>query len=183
MNEYQMLVEEAQSLTWDERYRRNIDRFELCGMYSWAIPDDEALNVLVSLAPLVEIGAGGGYWAHLLRTERVVDILAYDAKPGENRWVSRLWTKVRKGGPKKAAKFPNRTLFLCWPPYRNPMAHECLKHYRGDTVVYIGEDYYGMTGDKAFHDLLDKEWEEAHCQSLLTWDGINDDLTVYRRKA
>ena len=49
----------------------------LCKKYSWAIPDERALQILESFAPLIEIGAGKGYWARLLR-DRGVDILAFD---------------------------------------------------------------------------------------------------------
>jgi hypothetical protein len=45
--------------------------------YAWACPDARALRILAACAPLCEIGAGHGYWAHCLR-ERGVDINAYD---------------------------------------------------------------------------------------------------------
>ena len=31
--------------------------------YAWAVPTEEALDVLSEHAPLVEVGAGSGYWA------------------------------------------------------------------------------------------------------------------------
>jgi hypothetical protein len=31
------------------------------------------------------------------------------------------------------------TLFLCWPPDVGDMASECLEHYKGTYIVYIGE--------------------------------------------
>jgi hypothetical protein len=49
----------------------------LCRKYSWAIPDERALNILGKFAPLIEIGAGSGFWARLLR-DRGFDILAFD---------------------------------------------------------------------------------------------------------
>jgi hypothetical protein len=47
--------------------RETADRHALVDRYGWAIPTDEAIAALVELSPLVEIGAGRGYWAHLLR--------------------------------------------------------------------------------------------------------------------
>lgn len=49
----------------------------LCKKYAWAIPDERALQILASFSPLIEIGAGRGYWARLLR-DQGVNILAFD---------------------------------------------------------------------------------------------------------
>ncbi|EGZ05756.1 hypothetical protein PHYSODRAFT_532741 [Phytophthora sojae] len=45
--------------------------------YSWAIPDERALQIIKHYGPIVEMGAGSGYWARLLRL-RGVDVVAYD---------------------------------------------------------------------------------------------------------
>ncbi|KAG7397358.1 hypothetical protein PHYBOEH_000870 [Phytophthora boehmeriae] len=45
--------------------------------YSWAIPDERALQIIKHYGPIVEMGAGSGYWARLLQL-RGVDIVAYD---------------------------------------------------------------------------------------------------------
>lgn len=68
-----------------EAMRRLIDRYmlardRLVARYSWAIPNAAALRALAAAAPLIEIGAGNGYWAYLLR-QLGVDILAFDANP------------------------------------------------------------------------------------------------------
>ena len=49
----------------------------LCKKYAWAIPDERALHILARFSPLIELGAGRGYWARLLR-DRGVDIIAFD---------------------------------------------------------------------------------------------------------
>lgn len=48
--------------------------------YSYAIPDLTALNILAEHGPILEIGAGTGYWAYLLR-QRGVDVAAFDINP------------------------------------------------------------------------------------------------------
>ena len=55
-------------------------RRELASLFSWAVPNARALEVLAAHAPLVECGAGMGYWSALLRA-RGIDVLAYDAAP------------------------------------------------------------------------------------------------------
>eukprot|EP00271_Cylindrocystis_brebissonii_P019739 TRINITY_DN6186_c0_g1_i1.p1 TRINITY_DN6186_c0_g1~~TRINITY_DN6186_c0_g1_i1.p1 ORF type:complete len:542 (-),score=66.17 TRINITY_DN6186_c0_g1_i1:227-1852(-) len=51
-------------------------------LYSWAVPTEEALAAIAAAAPngLVEMGAGTGYWAMLLR-QRGVAVAAYDRRP------------------------------------------------------------------------------------------------------
>ena len=55
-------------------------RRELAALFAWAIPDEGALAVLARHAPLLECGAGTGYWAALLRA-RGADVLASDLIP------------------------------------------------------------------------------------------------------
>ena len=56
--------------------------FSLRRKFSYAIPTEEVLRVLCLpvFSPIVEIGAGTGYWAYLLR-RRHVKIHAYDTYP------------------------------------------------------------------------------------------------------
>jgi tetratricopeptide (TPR) repeat protein len=61
---------------------RRFGRDSLVRKYSWAIPDEEALATIGSYTPLVEIGAGTGYWAALLR-KRGADMIAYDSHLAE----------------------------------------------------------------------------------------------------
>lgn len=78
-------------------------RRRLVNKYSWAIPNDAALEAIAALGPIVEMGSGAGYWASLLR-ERGVDVVAYDAKPYRNLWIQGVdevfsrFTSVRCGG-------------------------------------------------------------------------------------
>src|SRR6202050_3520431 len=52
----------------------------LAQRYSYVFPDDRSLTALAALGPLVEIGAGTGYWAFRLRALGV-DIVAFDQAP------------------------------------------------------------------------------------------------------
>src|SRR5262249_51994941 len=55
----------------------SLARQNLVRAYAWAVPDEEALRVCVKYSPLVEIGAGGGYWANLI-TQLGGKVHAYD---------------------------------------------------------------------------------------------------------
>ncbi|MGC1185368.1 MAG: hypothetical protein WBA31_09490 [Candidatus Dormiibacterota bacterium] len=115
----------------------------LATRYSYVFPDEAALAVLHSLGPLVEIGAGTGYWAHRLR-EMNTDILAFDQSPPVSPAVNRYhpsagtWTEVLSGDQAVLAAYPGRALFVCWPPLFSSLAN-CLDFYTGDTVAWIGD--------------------------------------------
>jgi len=167
--------------------------------YAWAIPSPEAISRLAELGPMVEIGAGRGYWAALIN-DAGGDVICYDAfpptEPG-NFWAPPVgqhqhfdvevliekaqFTEVQQGGPQVAALHPHRALFLCWPVYEDLMALECLAHYKGDTVVYVGEPKGGCTGCDAFHDQLETEFEEVECIDIPFWDGLHDALWIFKR--
>ncbi len=59
-------------------------RRELAALFAWAIPASGPLAVLSEYAPLVECGAGTGYWAALLRA-RGADVEASDLAAGAGR--------------------------------------------------------------------------------------------------
>ena len=52
----------------------------LCHAVSFAIPTEAALEAIAEHAPLIECGAGTGYWSALLQ-QRGIDVIAYDSHP------------------------------------------------------------------------------------------------------
>lgn len=111
--------------------------------YSYVYPSPAALAMLSKLGPIVEVGAGTGYWALKLRLLDV-DIVAYDQAPpdGEamNRYHARTetWVQVLEGDQTVLCRTPDRTLFLCWPPLYSSLG-DCLSYYEGEAVAYIGD--------------------------------------------
>lgn len=159
-------------------------RREFVSRYSWAIPNHATLETIKreASAGVVEIGAGTGYWAHLLRL-REVDVVAYDLKPHVNHWCKGNWSPVLAGEPVDASKHPERALLLCWAPYDDSMAADALTAYSGDTLLWVGEGRGGCTGDDKFWELIDRGWREMYEVEIPQWEGIHDSLTVYKRIA
>jgi hypothetical protein len=118
-------------------------RLALAQQYSYVFPDAKSLAVLGTLGPLVELGAGTGYWAAKLR-ELGVDIIAFDQAPPNGDRPNRYhaptptWTEVLVGENPVLATYPDRTLFLCWPPLFSSLG-DCLGYYAGNTVACIGD--------------------------------------------
>lgn len=155
-----------------------------CYSHSWAIPSESAVRAIAALGPVIEMGAGRGYWAWCL-AQIGCDVLAFDKvlpPHGYQRHSGHTFHPVQLGEPPVLADYPDRTLLLCWPPYDQPMAQECLAHYRGQHVCYIGEGHGGCTGDDSFHEQLAEQFENIDDVMIPQWNGINDYLSIWRRK-
>lgn len=163
---YSVAIERRQKLMWH---------------YSCAVPTDEVILRFAQFSPIVEVGAGSGYWSWLLKqvgaTVRPVDTMGEEWKG-----ISfGRWTDVKQGGPEAVELCPDSTLLLVWPPYGEPMAAECLKHYRGDTLLYVGEGDWGCCGDEEFHETLGQEWQMER-MDLPQWPFIHDYAFVGHRR-
>lgn len=89
---------------------------------------------------------------------------------------------ISQGGPSKILQHQDCALFLCWPPYDEPMAYECLQLYQGSHVIYVGESPGGCNACDNFFRLLDKEWQEVKRVSIPQWQTIHDFLVIYSRR-
>ena len=166
-----------------------MERENLTSRYAFAIPTDETLSVIARYSPLVEIGAGSGYWAMCL-AEYCADVEAYDRyPPGDNEGGSiaemnwhfkKIWHAVRLGDETSAASVSGRSLFLCWPPPENPMAFRALDSYLkagGRTVIVVGELKPVAMGDVALYDLLGRLPVIVR-RRIHGWPGHNEVLLI-----
>ena len=67
--------------------------------YAFAIPSEEALTTIAELGPILEVGAGTGYWAYEL-AKCGADVVATDPQPSGNEAVDygfrEAWCPVAK---------------------------------------------------------------------------------------
>jgi hypothetical protein len=156
--------------------------------WAWAVPDEYAIDTLVGHSPLLEIGAGTGYWARLA-SQAGADIIAVDTEPpvagklGKVKWARSTGTffPVRRGDFSVVSDYPDRTLFLCWPHGRDMLASRALSAYQGTTVVFVGE-LNGCTGDAEFFEALNREWTNILRHEIPRWVGLHDRLYIFQRK-
>ena len=163
------------------------DRRYLSDRLAWGVPDEPVLAALLALGPLVEMGAGTGYWAAMLRA-RAADLIAYepaipDAERNAFHRLGAHWSELMAGGAEMAATHPERTLLLIWPPHRRPMAARALRNYAGEQLAYIGEPAGGKHGEEEFWARLTRDWQlVARLDTLHRWPGVQDALHVFRRR-
>ena len=160
--------------------------------YAYAIPSPETIEWVARFCaglPIVEMGAGRGYWAaQLSGVGSVVD--AYDVEPPDRienisfprtAGQSHVWHYVGDIDEFTAQidRRSDHVLFLCWPPgWGNTMASEALASFEeagGERLVYIGEPKGGKTGDDAFFDALSARWKLGSVDpQYVSWWNLAD---------
>lgn len=134
----------------------------------FAIPSEAALAAVERHGPVVEVGAGTGYWSAVLQA-RGVDVVAFDREPPtdaqNSAFFSRTFTDVSRGDgckifsePRDSEPLSHRTLLIVWPNNADKEDNrhlvddtdvfppvwdtDCLSCYiraGGQTVIYVGE--------------------------------------------
>lgn len=157
-----------------------------CHLFAYAVPSDAALQEMASHGGLVEVGAGLGYWASLLRA-RGVDIAVYDKSPtsqshNEYHGRAKAWCSVTKGDADCVQQHADKALLLCYPPPASSMAALSLQMYLkagGKTVLYVGE-WFGDTGTSEFQVQLNKTCLLVKRVALPNWSNTSYELTVWK---
>lgn len=159
------------------------ERKTLIKKYSFAITGPTPIQELVLNSPIIEMGAGSGYWAAQI-TAAGGNVIAFDkSQPLENKYgFTEQWFPIDIGGPEVIADHTHRTLFLCWPSYRSNFAKECLDAYEGNTLIYIGEPKGGACANDAFFDAIDTDWVTLKWVDIHTWPGVHDEMTIFKRE-
>ncbi len=183
-NAYYEALPDGYSGLGDARWDKGpAGRDALVKKYAWAIPTDDALDAILATAnELVEIGAGRGYWAHLL-SERGATVHAYDNGSWTMHSDVHPWHPVEHGGPEMVELHPDAAAFISWPPYDDPMAFDVARRLRpGQKLIYIGEDDGGCNGDDEFWGMIRDDFIKVRGVALPQWWGLHDWLTIYERK-
>jgi len=153
---------------------------KLVNPYLQEFQDEGAIDLIKKYSPIVEMGAGGGYWASLIQ-QSGGDVICYDITH-KSKYFEKTWFEVQIGKPSSLINHADRTLFLCWPPYDETMAQNCLTYFEGQHVIYIGESEGGCTANDSFFKKLDNQFTLVETYNHPTWKFVHDAMYVYRRK-
>lgn len=165
-----------------ELRRKFIDKF------GFTIPTPEAIEALRPYAPLLEVGAGSGYWSYELR-KAGIDVVATDPGTGnyspdgdrQGHW-SDHWTDVEVLTAEAAiAKYPERNLLTIWPDIVAPWSGDMLAKFTGKFVCYLGEGNGGFTGTDKFHEILNGQYRDVLTVDVPQFHGLQGRLTMYER--
>ena len=182
---------------------RALIRLPLQLTYACAVPNDAVVRALARYAPLIEIGAGSGYWGGVLRS-RGIECELYDIAPPmmgattlTSPWFHKAFAHVKRGEAVEGfAAFPTHALLLVWPYHSGAPTCwdvEALDAYKGEIVCHVGD----LTTSRACGNgrVSSKQTTSAEfcrrlemgfaCELRLpigSWPMCEDEMTVWRRR-
>lgn len=147
--------------------------------YSFAIPCEEAVSLIARRSPeIIELGAGTGFWAHLLAMAGV-SIVATDSEPRQAFDVA--YEGLDAVDAVKA--YPDRDVLCVWPSLGESWATRAAQAMApGRTLYYVGE-WCGCTADESFHEYLEDAFDEVMLVAIPVFVGVHDNLMIYRKRA
>lgn len=152
--------------------------------FGFSVLTDAAIKLIAGYQPIVEVGAGSGYWAYELQKHGVI-VHPTDPCTGRYRDVNEHWEKwiqvENLTGVEAVRKYPQCTLMTVWPDLSS-WAAETLAAFKAQHVIYVGEGNGGCTGDEAFHTSLSDGFQHVETLPLPVFFGIHDRLEVWKRR-
>lgn len=159
--------------------------------YTYSAPSPCDIELIVKFLagdPLVEIGAGAGYWAYQL-AQAGVQVDAYEPYPvgcaKGNEYISanahQWYTVTAWTADKVIERRPDApALLICWP------AHELtipLNRWRGRKLIFVGEHEGAVCGSDEFFAMLYDDFEcigasPGHIPFMAAW---HDQVALYVR--
>lgn len=151
--------------------------------YGYGIPCLELIDALRPLAPLLEVGAGNGFWTYWLRRAGC-DVLAVDAGLPDpytgHRWIDDLRTS---DGAKAVVGEPERNVLMVWPRYDSLWPTHVVHALRADRALcYVGEGPFGAAAHPSMFGALQARGFQL--QQLLpapNWPMSSGYLAIYAR--
>lgn len=172
----------------------------LQAVYAYAVPSPETIHWMKTACegrPILEIGAGRGYWAAQL-AQAGLTVRAFDSEPpdsAENISFPQadgqrdVWHEVQqvRDLTKCVEEHADHALLLCWPPgWGNPMAIDTLRAFEnvgGETVVFIGQSRGGMNATDEFFDSLSEHWTmTSEDAKFVSWWNLRDVAQKWTRR-
>ena len=147
------------------------------GCVAW---NDKVMQKIASFGKIIEIGAGHGQWQQELENAWGVDILAFDRGSRLPLPGSPQKGKVHTGDERMLLKYPERTLLLVYPP--PGLGLSCLKTYKGDVLIYVGEGEGGVNGTKDFFEVLKRDWVVEEVMDVPNFPKCYEKAFVVRRR-
>lgn len=182
----QRIISVVTELSRDVNILAILERLAFTRNFSWSIPSIPAIRGICEFADsaqILEVGAGLGLWAALIRANGG-NIIPTDSFTTHGTSLENTFLEVvPRDAIAAVEEFPTEVLLMCWPPQNESCAHDALQRFQGNKFVYIGQERGGCTAEDEFFDLLEKEWNLTDMSHLhLNWKQYPDYMFFCTRK-
>jgi hypothetical protein len=177
-------------LHMDDTMRETKAREDYIEKFGFSLLCFDAIEAIRPYAPLVELGAGSGYWSYELQ-KFGVDVVATDEmgelfysfrKGGQTRWAEKYVEIEKLNAVEAIRKYPNRVPLIVWPSLGEPWAADALDIYTGNVVIYFGEGHGNACADDRFHETLDQRFADQRFVKMPHFWGCYDRWLVIAHK-
>ena len=139
---------------------------------------------MIRHAPLLEIGAGTGFWARLLH-DRGADLIASDPRIERLHFeharyaVPGRWWDLQ--GKTAVRRWPERNIFCSWPSLNKTWLRQAAKAMRpGRVLLCVVED---ATADERTWDYIEAgPFEKIASLELIGWHSCHDRLVAWKKR-
>jgi len=154
--------------------------------WGFSLPCREAVTALRGFGPILEIGAGTGFWTAMLRAAGH-DMIATDLAAGLSPYgfsVSRHAEVEQLAALDAVRKYPDRDLFCSWPSENQPWAADAVGELRpGRKLALILDDRGTITGDDTLRRRLAERYRALEVIEIPRFPGLHDRLHLFERRA
>ena len=172
--------------------------------FSYTIPDENLIKEMAKFIrkdKVLELGSGKGLHSYLLSLENI-DIVATDSYTWNTPKFGYNFMKIEKFDYLDAInKYNDRSvLVMIWPPLYQKIEeyekyneeHEkkviesnyspdALRKFKGNKLIYIGEERTGCTACDEFFDILEEDWELVKKIQVNNIYGFDDSVYFYKK--
>ena len=157
--------------------------------YSLAIPTRPIIDLIYDATigkKIVEINAHKGLWSRLLKM-RGCNIIPTDYFESYGYIQDTTFIPIENTTSVNAVQIHTDcdVLMTIWPSSDNDDVVNAVKEFNGSMVIYIGVCNGARYANDNFFEELYKNWEEYYLQTnnfVLSWYGLYDGLSIYKRK-
>lgn len=172
------------------------------------MPTDEAIETIAEYGPVLEVGAGSGYWSYVL-SEAGVDVIATDLSPpdvvvddlpagyydavgtdefqfisverSESESYQRMWDTVHIADHSCVQSYSSHSILFCHPEgfeWTEEVLDMC--HF-GQELVLVAEWYPGADATPMFFKRLAENWELVETFPVYDWASMHVGGYVLRK--
>lgn len=168
----------TESLSWGEYGWEPIDNTSILRKYPEYLPTDKNLETIVEYSPLLEVGAGNGYWSKKIDSSggKIVstDIFPHDFKN------EKTFYDISKEDHTIVLKHKDKSVLLCHPPSSDWSLDLLEMMEKGQEIIFVGE-VYGCDATPDFFKYLQTCFDIIEVQDVIDWKSHNAKLIIAQK--
>ena len=158
-------------------------RLHYAERFGYGLPCREVVEAIANCGPLLEVGAGNGFWTYCLR-RKGIDVIATDPKEAgmynRGQWIRDL---VEVDAIAAMNRFPGRNILLVWPHFESLWAVDVAQSMKaGQLLCYVGEGAFGCCAPNIFFlELARSGFKMIYSHPSPSWVTTQDHLFIYQK--